>query len=180
MSRKKIFLFIFFILTNLIYGDLTVFYPGSEEKSEPFSHIFIFNSSSSCSLIIKDVTDFYDFGKDVLINSKPFLKIDVSNKSYIVLDTFFYLPTKKSFAWYLESYENGILERSNILFFNTGDVNIPSKINQSKDDYLSIIFKFFEIGGFQPTGRVWVNGIEMEIKELNLYDVKSMRWKTKR
>ncbi|MEO0298256.1 MAG: hypothetical protein ABIN39_03785 [candidate division WOR-3 bacterium] len=180
MSRKKFFLFIFFILTNLIYGDPIVFYPGSEEKSEPFDNIFIFNSSGLCSLVIKDLTGFYDFGKDVLINSKPFLKVDVSNKSYIVLDTFFYLSTKKSFAWYLESYENGVLERSNILFFNTGDVNIPCTSNQSKDDYLSIIFKIFGIAGFHPTGRVWVNGIEMDIKDLNFYDIKSIRWKTKR
>ncbi|MEJ5307747.1 MAG: hypothetical protein WHT27_05565 [candidate division WOR-3 bacterium] len=180
MSRKKISLFIFFVLANFIYADLTIFYPGSEEKSEPFNHFFIFNSSSLCSLIIKDITDFNDIGKDVLIYSKPFLKIDVSDKNYIVLDTFFYLSTKKSFAWYLESYENGVIERSNILFFNTGHDNIFYEVNQSKDEYLSLIFKIFGIAGFYPTGRVWVNGVEVDLKELNLYDLKNIRWKTKK
>lgn len=180
MSRKKIFLFIFFVLSNLMYGDLTVFYPGAEERSERFDRIFIFNSSSLCSLVIKDVTDFNDFGKDILINSKPFLKVDVSNRYYTVIDTFFYLSTKRSFAWYLESYENGIIERSDILFFNTGDDNIPFIVDPKRDDPLFLIFKIFKIAGFHPTGRVWINGIEVNIRDLNLNNIKYIRWKTKR
>lgn len=180
MSKKRIFLFTIFVFSCFLYGEVFIFYPGGEDKSEPFNNIFIFSSSSVCSLVVKDITDFNVIGYDILINTKTFLKVDVSNRNYIVIDTFFYLTTKRSFAWYLESYENGVLKKSNILFFNTGDDYITNFTNHNRDDYLSIILKIFGIAGFYPTGRVWINDVQVNIKDLDLSNVKNIRWKTKR
>ncbi len=182
MNNKKIFFFIIFVFSIYIFPDIKIFYPGCENSPKPFDNTFVFNSSSKCSLVVKDITLLNHLGEDLLLDLKPFIKIDVSGKNFVVLDTFSIIPYRRNFLWYIESYENGIVERSNFLFFHTGNIYFPSSEKDffNENDYLHLIFKFFELVGYHPTGRAWVNGVEVDLKELNISGMKEIRWKRKR
>lgn len=182
MNNKNKLFFILFVLSLYIYPDIRIFYPGGENFPKPFDNTFVFKSSSKCSLVIKDITLLNYLGEDILLDLKPFIKIDVSDKNFVLLDTFSTVPFKRNFVWYIESYEDGIIKRSNFLFFHTGEGNFFSSENNffNENDYLHLIFKFFELAGYHPTGRVWFNGVEVDVKELDLGKIKEIRWKRKR
>ncbi|GEM_PF-3557319 len=183
MIKKNIFFLIFFFSFK-IFCDISIFYPGDTYKSQSFfSPYFIFSSSENCSLLVVEITDFKNIDFDFLFERQPFYKIDVSNKNFILLDTFFYINEEKYFCWFLESYDANGIDRSNILFFNTNSKDFPEdEMSYEKDitGDLYPIFQMLKTTGYNSTGRVWINGIKTDSLNLKKIRIKNILWKKKR
>lgn len=181
---KKNILFLIFLFSFKIFCNVSIFYPGDTYKSQQFiSPYFIFSSSGNCSLVVVEITDFKNLDFDFLFDRKPFYKMDVSNKNFILLDTFLYLTEEKYFCWFLESYDSNGIDRSNILFFNTNSKDFPADHMLYEKDMTGDLFSIFQMlksTGYNPTGRVWINGIKTDSFDLKKIRVKNILWKKKR
>ncbi len=169
---KKFIFFIFIFVICIYLFPQEIYCPGNENKAEEIlNDIIVFHFSYCDSSILKIVKYENYFGKEHIYFESPLIEINISGKSYLVYDNMFpEFEYNSVYSWFIEEYNNGNINRSNILYFKkvkrTNKLFSDFILEELKailgdDDLYSELLKY----NYTPSGNIYLNNMKISEEE---------------